>query len=274
MRVTTLGMSRSPQNEQREGMDSRPVSECGTRFTCAALSCRVAIVVPTYNEAENLPELARRLFSLELQDLRLYIVDDGSPDGTADVARRLSVDYDSRIEVISRSGKLGLGTAYTTGFARALAEDIDYVVQMDADLSHVPEEIPQMLEMLDRFDVAVGSRYTSGGGLDPEWSAKRRMLSGFGNHLIRAVTGVRVKDVTSGFKAYRANALRSLDLTRIRCVGFGFQAEIAHYCQSNGLNVVEHPITFMERTRGESKMSIRIIAEAMWKLTLLRIRTI
>lgn len=235
---------------------------------------RVAVVVPTYNEAENLPELASRLFALDLDDLWLYIVDDGSPDGTADVARKLSGQYENRIEVISRSGKQGLGTAYTTGFARALEEDVGCVVQMDADLSHVPEEIPLMLAELDRSDVVVGSRYTSGGGLDPEWSAKRRMLSGGGNHLIRAVTGVRVRDVTSGFKAYRASALRSLDLSRIRCIGFGFQAEIAHYCQSNGLKVVEHPITFMERTRGESKMSVRIVAEAMWKLTLLRIRTI
>ncbi len=233
---------------------------------------RVAVVVPTYNEAENLPELAGRLFALDLEDLRLFIVDDGSPDGTADVARRLSVEYDNRIEVISRSGKQGLGTAYTAGFSRALQEDIEYVVQMDADLSHVPEEVPRMLAKLDGADVVVGSRYTGGGGLDPEWSAKRRMLSGGGNHLIRAVTGVNVRDVTSGFKAYRAGALRSLDLSRIRCVGFGFQAEIAHYCQANGLSVTEHPITFMERTRGESKMSIRIIAEAMWKLTLLRIR--
>ena len=234
---------------------------------------RVAVVVPTYNEADNLPELASRLFGLDLEDIRLYIVDDSSPDGTAEVARKLSDEYENRIEVISRSGKQGLGTAYTTGFARALSEEVDYVVQMDADLSHVPEEIPQMLGKLRRSDVAVGSRYTTGGGLDPEWSAKRRMLSGLGNHLIRAVTGVSVMDVTSGFKVYRASALRSLDLSRIRCIGFGFQAEVAHYCQASGLEVVEHPIMFMERTRGVSKMSVRIIAEAMWKLTLLRIRT-
>ena len=234
---------------------------------------RVAVVVPTYNEADNLPELASRLFGLDLEDIRLYVVDDSSPDGTAEVARKLSDEYENRIEVISRSGKQGLGTAYTTGFARALSEEVDYVVQMDADLSHVPEEIPHMLGKLRRSDVAVGSRYTTGGGLDPEWSAKRRMLSGFGNHLIRSVTGVRVMDATSGFKVYRADALRSLDLSRIRCIGFGFQAEVAHYCQASGLDVVEHPITFMERTRGVSKMSVRIIAEAMWKLTLLRIRT-
>ena len=234
---------------------------------------RVAVIVPTYNEAANMPELASRLFGLGLADVRLYIVDDASPDGTAAVARRLSGEYGGRIEVISRRGKLGLGTAYVAGFARALEEEVDCIVQMDADLSHAPEETPKMLAMLRSFDVVVGSRYTRQGGSDPAWSAKRRALSASGNFLIRLVTGVDVKDVTSGFKAYRAEALRSLDLTRVRCIGFGFQAEIAHYCQARGLKVTEHPITFMERTRGDSKMSFRIIAEAIWKLTLLRLRT-
>lgn len=249
-------------------MSSSPDSEpMGSRIG------RVAVIVPTYNEAANMPELASRLFGLGLADVRLYIVDDASPDGTAAVARRLSGEYGGRIEVISRSGKLGLGTAYVTGFARALEEEVDCIVQMDADLSHAPEETPKMLAMLRRFDVVVGSRYTRQGGSDPAWSAKRRALSASGNFLIRLVTGVDVKDVTSGFKAYRAEALRSLDLTRVRCIGFGFQAEIAHYCQARGLKVAEHPITFMERTRGDSKMSFRIIAEAIWKLTLLRLRT-
>ena len=249
-------------------MSSSPDSEAmGSRIG------RVAVIVPTYNEAANMPELASRLFGLGLADVRLYIVDDASPDGTAAVARRLSGEYGGRIEVISRSGKLGLGTAYVTGFARALEEEVDCIVQMDADLSHAPEETPKMLAMLRSFDVVVGSRYTRQGGSDPAWSAKRRALSASGNFLIRLVTGVDVKDVTSGFKAYRAEALRSLDLSRVRCIGFGFQAEIAHYCQAKGLKVAEHPITFMERTRGDSKMSFRIIAEAIWKLTLLRLRT-
>ena len=233
----------------------------------------VAVVVPTYNEAANMPELADRLFALGLPGVRLYVVDDASPDGTADVANRLSGEYGGGIEVISRGGKLGLGTAYVTGFARALQEEVDCIVQMDADLSHAPEEVPKMLAMLGRCDVVVGSRYAPDGGSDPAWSAKRRALSASGNFLIRLVTGVKVKDVTSGFKAYRAEALRSLDLSRVRCSGFGFQAEIAHYCQSKGLEVAEHPITFMERTRGDSKMSFKIIAEAIWKLTLLRLRT-
>ena len=234
---------------------------------------RVAVVVPTYNEAQNLPELASRLFALELEELRLYVVDDGSPDGTADVARRLSTDYGGRIHVISRGQKLGLGSAYTVGFAKALEEEVDFVVQMDADLSHVPEQVPQMISKLRHFDVVVGSRYTTDGGCDSGWSLRRRMLSGFGNSLIRAVTGVSVRDVTSGFKAYRASRLRSLDLSRIRCNGFGFQAEVAHYCQARSFDVAEHPITFMERVRGDSKMSVKIVVEAVWKLALLRLRT-
>ncbi len=233
---------------------------------------RVAVVVPTYNEAGNLPQLARRLFGLGLSDLRLFVVDDGSPDGTADVARRLSDEYDGGIEVISREGKLGLGTAYVAGFASALESGVDSVVQMDADLSHVPEQIPDMLRKLDHADVVVGSRYTQNGGVDPDWSRKRRFLSALGNHAIRFVTGLKQRDVTSGFKAYRADALRSLDMSEVRCRGFGFQAEIAYECHLRGYDVVEHPIIFMERVEGESKMGLHIVVEAIWKLVLLRLR--
>ncbi len=232
----------------------------------------VAVVVPTYNEAENLPELAGRLFDLEVGNLRLYVVDDGSPDGTADVASSLSETYDGRIEVVSRVAKQGLGTAYVVGFARALDEQTDVVVQMDADLSHPPEDVPAMLRRLDYADVVVGSRYTERGGVDPDWSTKRRTLSALGNHAIRFVSGVRVSDVTSGFKAYRADALRALDMTTVRCKGFGFQSEVAHQCQARGYRVEEHPITFMNRTRGVSKMSLRIILEAIWQLALIRLR--
>ncbi len=232
---------------------------------------RVAVVSPTYNEAENLPELASRLFALELGDMRLYIVDDSSPDGTGDVARRLSERYDGRIELVSRPAKMGLGSAYADGFERALRRDVDFVAQMDADLSHPPEDLPLMLQMLERRDVVVGSRYTPNGGVDPNWSAGRRALSGVGNALIRLVTGVRVRDATSGFKAYRAAALRELDISNLRCGGFGFQAEVAYHCQALGFDVAERPITFMERTRGDSKMSARIIIEAIWKLSLLRL---
>ena len=235
-------------------------------------SRKVAIVAPTYNEADNLPELARRLFGLGLEDARLYIVDDASPDGTADVARELSERYGGRIEVLSRKAKMGLGTAYAAGFARALSDGCDCVVQMDADLSHPPEEIPKMLDMLGETRVVIGSRYVDGGGVDPSWSLKRRFLSAFGNALIRFATGLRAKDVTGGFKAYPAPMLRSLNAASFRCRGFGFQAEMAYMCQSAGYEAVEHPITFMDRTRGESKMSLQIVAEAVWKLTLIRFR--
>ena len=235
-------------------------------------TAKVAVVVPTYNEAANMPELVSRLFSLGIARLYLYVVDDNSPDGTAEVARGLSGEYEDRIEVISRQAKLGLGTAYVAGFTKALEDGCDYVVQMDADLSHVPDHLPAMLRKLEEADVVVGSRYTEGGGSDPSWGLKRRLLSAFGNHVIRFVTGLRVRDVTSGFKAYTASALGSLDMDSFHCKGFGFQSEVAFQCQSKGYVVLEHPIVFIDRTKGKSKMSIHIIVEAIWKLTLLRLR--
>ena len=233
---------------------------------------KVAVVAPTYNEAANMPELVSRLFSLGIAGLHLYVVDDNSPDGTAEVVRRLASDHDGRIKVISRPAKLGLGTAYVAGFTRALEDGCDYVVQMDADLSHVPDHLPTMLRKLENADVVVGSRYTENGGSDPNWGLERRLLSAFGNHVIRFVTGLKVKDVTSGFKAYTGAALNSLDMDGFRCKGFGFQSEVAYQCQSRGHIVLEHPIIFIDRTKGKSKMSMHIIAEAIWKLTLLRLR--
>ena len=233
---------------------------------------RVAVVVPTYNEAANMPELVSRLFSLGIAGLRLYVVDDNSPDGTAQVARSLSDEHDGGIEVISRRAKLGLGTAYVAGFSRALNDGCEFIVQMDADLSHVPDHLPPMLRKLENADVVVGSRYTEDGGSDPSWGIKRRLLSAFGNHVIRFVTGLKVRDVTSGFKAYTAAALSSLDMNSFRCKGFGFQSEVAYQCQARGHVVLEHPIIFIDRTKGKSKMSIYIIVEAIWRLTLLRLR--
>lgn len=240
----------------------------------SAAQRKVAVVTPTYNEAENLPELASRLFALEIEGARLYlyIVDDNSPDGTARAARELSEKHGGRIEVISRSAKMGLGSAYVAGFSRALADGCDYVVQMDADLSHPPEDIPPMLGKLGEARIVIGSRYVPGGGVDPSWSRKRRLLSALGNSLIRFAAGLRPKDVTGGFKAYPADVLRSLDVESCRCAGFAFQAEMAYMCQSAGYDSIEHPITFMDRTRGESKMSLQIVAEAVWKLTLIRFR--
>ena len=226
----------------------------------------VAVVVPTYNEAENLPELTRRLSALKIPNLRLVIVDDNSPDGTAEVAKTLEAEFNGTIDVISRESKQGLGTAYIAGFTHALAQGADIVVQMDADLSHLPEYIPGFLEELNNADVVVGSRYTEGGGVDETWGLKRRMLSYLANRGIRAVVGLKVRDVTSGFKGFRSEALRRVNLSDFRCTGFAFQAEMAHACQRTGCRIVERPIIFVDRTQGASKMSTYIIVEALWRL--------
>jgi dolichol-phosphate mannosyltransferase len=202
----------------------------------------------------------------------LVIVDDSSPDGTVDVAQQLSEEYHGSVRLIERPRKQGLGSAYLEGFDRALESGADYIVQMDADLSHAPEEVPDMLRLLEHCDVVVGSRYVSGGGVNADWNLGRRFLSSFANVAIRAVAGLRVRDATSGFKAYRAPALRSLALDRVKCKGFGFQAEVAHACQRKGYTVTEHPIMFADRVRGSSKMSATIVMEAMWHLALLRFR--
>lgn len=230
----------------------------------------IAVVVPTYNEAGNMPELANRLSSLGFTNLRLVIVDDNSPDGTADVAKNLERKFTGSIDVVSRESKQGLGTAYVAGFKHALSQGAEYVVQMDADLSHSPEYIPGMIDKLTDFDVVVGSRYTKGGGVDETWTFKRRALSHWANFFIRVIAGLKPKDVTSGFKAYRASALGTLNLDGFQCKGFAFQAEVAHACQTNRLKVTEYPIVFVDRVHGKSKMSLFIMREALWKLFPLR----
>ena len=228
----------------------------------------VTVVVPTYNEANNLPELAERLFALDIPGLRLLVVDDGSPDGTEEVANGLGRD----VSVIQRGEKLGLGSAYVAGFKAALGQGSEYIIQMDADLSHAPEYIPEFLRDLEEADVVVGSRYVEGGGVDEQWSFKRKALSALANFGIRRVAGLAVRDATSGFKGFRRQTMGELDLDGFRCNGFAFQAEVAHACQRRGARVVEHPIVFQERVRGESKMSWGIVIEALWKLFPLRFR--
>ena len=232
----------------------------------------VAVVVPTYNEADNLPELVDRVFALNIPNTHLIVVDDNSPDGTADVARELASRFDGKVELIQRQRRKGLGTAYVEGFSRALALGPDYVVQMDADLSHAPEYIPVVLDATRHADVVVGSRYVRGGGVDASWSLKRRLMSYLANSGIRLVAGLKVRDPTSGFKAFRGGALAELGLGRFRCKGFGFQVEVASACQELGYKVVEYPIVFRERAHGQSKMSMSIALEAIWRLLLLRWR--
>ena len=263
-----LGRYSSPRANDR--LDENVPAVGSSAQEDGSLSGAAAIVVPTYNEAENLPLLAERIFSLGVPDMRIIVVDDNSPDGTADVARALRDHYGSRLDIIERSAKNGLGTAYKVGFRQAIEQDANYVIQMDADLSHAPEYIPEFLKELERADVVVGSRYTAGGGVDKEWRFRRHLLSALANYGIRAVVGLKVRDSTTGFKAFRADALRAIDFDEFRCKGFGFQAEVAYACQRRGHRVVEYPITFYDRAHGESKLSLSIILEALWRLFLLR----
>ena len=235
-------------------------------------SANVVIVVPTYNEVDNLPVLFDRLSGLGIPGMALLVVDDNSPDGTGELADRMVAENPGRIEVLHRPGKAGLGKAYVHGLGHALELGADHVVQMDADLSHPPECVPEMLARLDEADVVTASRYTTGGGVDPTWSLSRRLISRLGSLGIRLVLGLRVRDATAGFKAYRRSALEEIGLESLKLAGFGFQSEVAYRCQKAGLRVLEYPYVFMERGKGKSKMSMAIVVEAFARLTWLRLR--
>ena len=250
----------------QEGVNRERDGHYGT----SAPGPEVVVVVPTYNEAENLPVLVERLFALDLPSTKLLVVDDGSPDGTGEVAERLGRELGGRVELIQRGRKMGLGTAYVDGMTQALAEGPDFIVQMDADMSHPPERVPAFLEALNDADVVVGSRYVPGGGSEDSWGIRRRVLSLLSNEGIRLATGVKVRDATSGFKAFRREAIAAVDLTRFRCSGFGFQVEMVKACERREFKVVEIPIIFGRRASGKSKMSIAIAVEALWRLPALR----
>ncbi len=232
----------------------------------------IAVVIPTYNEAENVGTIVHQLFDLKIDSLGVLFVDDSSPDGTGEIADGLANQHLGRIVVAHRSGKLGLGTAYIAGFKMALDAGAAHIVQMDCDLSHPPSEVPQMITSLQHADVVVGTRYSDGGAVDPHWKMSRVLLSKWANYGIRAILGLKIHDATGGFKAFNRNALEAIDLDRLTITGFGFQAEVAHRTQRSGLEIIEHPYMFVERTAGKSKMSIQIAVEAFWRLTLLRIK--
>ncbi|MDP6666569.1 MAG: polyprenol monophosphomannose synthase [Dehalococcoidia bacterium] len=243
-----------------------------TATATATTTLKVAIVVPTYNEAETLPVLIEKVATQGIDGLGFVVVDDGSPDGTGDIADRLADEFPGIFLVIHREGKQGLGTAYMAGFQTALDAGAERIVEMDADLSHPPQVLPGLIAQLDTADVVVASRYTDGGGVDPGWSWGRKQISYWGNVGIRMILGLKVKDATAGFKGFRRQSLETIRLERMKLTGFGFQAEVAYRCQKAGLNIVEHPYVFMERTAGASKMSFAIVVEAFFQLTWLRIR--
>jgi dolichol-phosphate mannosyltransferase len=222
----------------------------------------ITVVIPTFNEAENLTTLAESLWALPLPDLRILVVDDASPDGTGDLAEALARAHPGRLDVLHRAGKLGLGTAYRAGFARALDEGAQVVAQMDADFSHSPDALPTFVAALAEADVVFGSRYVPGGRLDERWSRARVALSRFGNTYARTILNLPLRDVTGGFRVWRAPALAAMPLDRIRSNGYVFQVEMAYVAHRLGFQILELPITFEDRRWGRSKMSLRIQLEA------------
>jgi dolichol-phosphate mannosyltransferase len=223
---------------------------------------RLTIVIPTYNEAENIEAISKALLDLPLEDLGLLFVDDDSPDGTGSLAEVVAASNPGKVQVIHRKGKLGLGTAYITGFQRALADGAAMVGQMDADFSHSPFYIPGFVELLQDHDAVFGSRYVPGGSLDEGWGFWRVLLSGFGNAYARAILGLGVQDVTGGFRIWRRETLSGMPLNRIRSNGYIFQVEMAFVAQRLGYKIIESPIHFEDRRIGQSKMSFRIQVEA------------
>ena len=226
---------------------------------------QVLVVLPTYNESENIERVLRRIRSA-LPDGGVLVVDDGSPDGTAEIAERVGKEL-GRVELLRRSGKSGLGSAYRAGFAWGLEHGWDALVEMDADLSHDPDALPSLVAPLaDGADLVVGSRYVPGGSI-PNWSWHRRVLSQGGNVYASAVLGLHVTDSTSGFRAYTAEILRRIDLGRVRADGYGFQIEMVHQVLEHGGRVAEVPIRFVDRVEGKSKMSAHIVVEALALVT-------
>ena len=224
----------------------------------------IVAVVPTFNEAENLPNLVSALFALPL-DLGVLVVDDDSPDGTGDVAEDLRRAYPA-VDVIHRVGIRGLRSAYLSGFDRVLSEGAEAVLQIDADLSHDPNKIADFVEALKDADLVLGSRYVSGGSLDNDWSMWRRGLSAFGNLYARSILGAPITDMTTGFRLWRAQALRAMPLDRIRSNGYVFLVEMAYMAYCLQYRIREVPIHFAERKRGTSKMSLSIQLEAAFRV--------
>ena len=226
---------------------------------------RITIILPTYNEAENLPNLVSALFSLPL-DLSVLIVDDNSPDGTGQVADDLAAKHPGNLYVLHRTGKLGLRSAYMEGFTKAFELGAGAVVQMDADFSHDPKVLPEMARFITTNDVVIGSRYVEGGSLDDNWPLWRKWLSGFGNFYARTILHSPLHDMTTGYRMWRREALQAMPLDRIRSSGYIFLVEMAYVAYLMGFRIKEVPIHFADRRWGKSKMSLKIQLEAAMRI--------
>ena len=230
---------------------------------------RVLVIVPTYNERDNLPRVVPQILA-QGDAFHILVVDDNSPDGTGDLADDLA-QRSERVNVLHRPGKQGLGVAYVAGFKWGLERDFDVLIEMDADLSHPSERLPALVEALEEVDVAVGSRYVGGRITVVNWPLRRLMISLFGSWYARAITRVPVNDATGGFNAFRRRVIESVGLDRIQSNGYSFQIELKLRAWRAGFTLREVPIVFTERDSGESKMSGKIIREAVWRVWKLRL---
>ena len=231
---------------------------------------KALVLVPTYNERENLPVLVDLL--LALPNTELLVIDDGSPDGTGELADRLAVEL-PWVSVLHRERKEGLGPAYVAGFRRALAEGAELVLEMDCDFSHDPADVPRLIETAEGADLVLGSRYARGGGTEG-WGLMRRFISRGGCLYAQILLAVRVRDLTGGFKCFRRATLEAIDLDALSARGYAFQIETTYRVVRAGLRVREVPIRFVERRVGDSKMTGSIVAEAVWKVPVLRVRAL
>lgn len=231
------------------------------------LIVKTTVIIPTYNERGNLVELVGQILDLDIQ-AHVLVVDDNSPDGTGDLADALAT-HNSRVQVIHRPGKLGLGTAYVAGFRQALADAVDQVVTMDADFSHSPRYIPALVSLTEQYHLGIGSRYVPGGGVTADWGIHRKFLSWGANHFARVMLGLWAHDCTAGFRCYRREVLQRIDLDSIFSNGYSFLIEMLYKCQRMGYSVGETPIIFENRHHGDSKISQAEIFKAMY--TVLRL---
>lgn len=227
---------------------------------------QTVVVLPTYNEAKNLATMAKALWALPLPDLHILVVDDASPDGTGAIADQLAQDHPGRLSVLHRTGKLGLGTAYISGFQQALQQGAEIIIQMDCDFSHSPSYLPTFVSELQNYEVVIGSRYVPQGKLDEKWEMGRVWLSAWANFYARFILGIKVKDATAGFKAWRRATLLGIGLERIHSNGYIFQVEMAYVAQRLGFRALEIPIYFEDRRIGQSKMTIPVKFEAAWRV--------
>ena len=231
------------------------------------------IIIPTYNEKENIEKIILKVFSLDI-DFDILIVDDGSPDGTADIVKKIQKSYSKNLHIVERTGKLGLGTAYIYGFEWALKNNYDYIFEMDADFSHDPDDLIRLYKACheEKGDVAIGSRYIKGVNI-VNWPMSRLLMSFFASKYVKIITGMPIQDSTAGFKCYRRSVLEKINLEKIQFVGYAFQIEMKFTAWKYGFNVVEVPVIFTDRQEGASKMSGGIFFEAFFGVMQMKIKS-